>query len=291
MFALAGFLLSACTAPAATPAPTAPSSAAAPFDPEAALAASAGGIDAGGYAFSVTGLDFEMSGAVHPPSGGADLLVVTNQRTVSVTTRERVIDGGSYRQWSVSGGDWENNEELLVLMERSPNAGVREDAAVGREMRKFLDGVLWTPPGTLPSPFTPQLNLNDPDVIGVKRLLGRVNTAQGDNLAITGTLDSSMLTKDKTVIGMLARSHPPRTGKAMPFRALLDAQNHIATLSLLTPGSPDTWVISLGEYGSGPVAAPPADSIKKPSARVLTFLRRNDFTEPPWNLRKPPTVE
>lgn len=285
MFALAGLLLSACTAPAAPP------SVAVPFDPEAALSASAEGIDAGGYAFSVTGPDFEMNGTVHPASGSADLLLVTNQRTVSVTTRERVISGAGYRQWSVSGGEWENSEELLVLMERSPQAGVREQAAVARQMRKFLDGMLWTPPGTLPSPFTQQINPNDPDVIGVKRLLGRVTTAQGDSLAITGTLDTSTLAKDKTVIGMLARSHPPRTGKAMPFQATLDTQNRIATLSLLAPGSPDTWVISLGEYGSGPVAMPPADSIKKPSAAVLTYLRRNDFTKPPWYLRRPPPAE
>ncbi|MBL7262194.1 hypothetical protein [Paractinoplanes lichenicola] len=279
----------ACTAPAATPTTTASASASVtPFDPRAALAASTTGIDTGGYTFSVVGPAFEMSGAVHTPTGSAETLSMTKQKNVSVMTRARVTAGGTYSQWSVSGGQWDDLDRVVDMMARSPDANIRKDAATYRDLREFLDGTSWMPPGSLPASMTPQLDLNAPDVVGVKRLLGRIKTVEGDNRAITGTLDTSRIAKDQTMIGMLARQYPPRTGTAMPFRVLLDIQDRVATFSLTTPGSPDTWVINLSEYGKvQPLTAPPPDTIKKPSPAVVTFLRGKDLTEPLWRKRSP----
>ena len=272
-FALAACLpLAACTEPDAAPTPV--------FDPKAALAASTTGIDAGGYTFSVTASESETRGAVHTPSGSAEVLSTYRQHGVNVTTRTRVTKNRTYRQWALSGDKWDELDQALERKQRSPDARVRKQAKAIREFRDFFNGTYWMPAEALPASATPKINLKDPDVIGVKRLLGRVATAQGDDFVITGTLDASHLTEDNTMIGALARQRPPRTATAMPFRATLDAQDHIATLSLTQPGSADSWVIGLGDYGTSQLTAPPADLVKKPSAAALTFLRGGDLSEP-----------
>ncbi|XVU29850.1 hypothetical protein ACQPZJ_23015 [Actinoplanes sp. CA-054009] len=272
-------LLSACTAPATAPPAASPS--AAPFDAGAALAASTGGIDAGGYTFSIVGPRFETSGGVHPPSGSAEILSTVQQSDLNVLTRARVAGGRTFLLWRLTGGKWDELDRNLETAERSPDRGVRERARTMRHFRGFFDGTYWMPPAALPASAAPQVDLRDPDVVGVKRLLDRVVSAQGDDLVITGTLDSSGLAQDRTLIGSLARMYPPRTGTAMPFRATLDAEDRIASLSLTTPGSGDSWVISLSGYGTTPPqVAPPADIVKMPSPQVLKLLRGADLSKP-----------
>jgi hypothetical protein len=280
---LATGLLAACTAPAPTPSMT-PS--ATPFDPRAALAASTIGVDEGGYAFSVIGPDFETSGAVHTPSGSAEILSVlppriVKQQAVNGMTRTRVAGGRTFMQWSLSGGGWDELDRDLERIKRSPDAESRQKAKEIGGIRDFFNGTYWMPPEALPAAATPLFDLRDPDVVGVKRLLSRVSSAQGDDRVITGTLDSSHLTDDRTVVGGLARLYPPRTGTAMPFRATLDSQDRIAALSLTTPGSSDTWVISLSEYGKvQPLTPPPADIVRKPPPAVVKLLRGADLSQP-----------
>ncbi|MCO8269111.1 hypothetical protein M1L60_00745 [Actinoplanes sp. TRM 88003] len=133
----------------------------------------------------------------------------------------------------------------------------------------------------MPAFAAPQFDLHDPDVVGVERLLSRVGTAQGDDFVITGTMDTSRLSADRTMVGFLARLYRRRTGTETSFRATLDNQDQISTLSLTTPGSPDAWVISLSEYGKvQPLAPPPADIVRKPNATVLKLLRSKDLSMP-----------
>ncbi|WP_433366701.1 hypothetical protein ACQPZX_38235 [Actinoplanes sp. CA-142083] len=267
--------ITACTAPAAAP------SASAPFDPAAALAASTAGIDGGGYTFSVTGPEFEVSGAVHTPSGSAEILSQEQQRNVNVTTRFRIAGGRTYLYLDLSGGLWDDLDRDVELLRSSRDAESRRKGEELGSFRDYVNGTYWMPPEAVPPSVVPQIDLHDPDVIGVKRLLSGVKAAKGDDLFITGTLDTSQVTEAQTVVGRHARAHSLPTGTAMPFQASLDAQGRIATLSLIAPDPADTWVIRLSEYGAiQPLTAPPADLVKKPSAAVLKLLRGPDLSKP-----------
>jgi hypothetical protein len=274
-----GLPLTACTAPAA--APSAKPSASAPFDPAAALAASTAGIDLGGYSFSVTGPEFEVGGAVHTPSGSAEILSQERERNVNVLTRFRITGGRAYMYLDLSGGLWDDLDRTVEQLRGSTDAKSRRKAEELGSFRDYVNGTYWMPPEAVPPSVVPQIDLYDVDVIGVKRLLGRVKTVKGDSIYINGTLDTSHIAEGQTVVGRQARGHSLRTSTAMPFQATLDAHGRIATLSLITPDPGDTWVIRLSEYGAKqPLAAPPADLVKKPSAAVLKLLRGPDLTKP-----------
>jgi hypothetical protein len=275
--------LTACTAPPV--ASSAKPSASAPFDPAAALTASTAGIDAGGYTFSVTGPEFEVSGAVHPPSGSAEVLSQEQQRNVNVnvnvTTRFRITGGRTYLYFDLSGGLWDNLDQAVEVLRSAPDAKTRKRGDELGSLRDYVNGTYWIPPEAVPAAAVPQINLHDPDVVGMKRLLSRVKAAKGDDLFITGTLDTTQIAEGPTVVGRQARKYPLSTGTAMPFRATLDGQGRIMTLSLITPEPANTWVISLSDYGAvQPLTAPPADLVKKPTAALLKLLRGPDLAKP-----------
>jgi hypothetical protein len=169
----------------------------------------------------------------------------------------------------------------VETLRSSPDAESRRKGQELGSFRDYVNGTYWMPPEAVPPSVVPQIDLHDPDVIGVKRLLSRVKTAKSDDLYITGTLDTSHIAEGQTVVGRQAGGHSLHTSTAMPFQAALDTHGRIATLSLITPDPADTWVIRLSEYGAiQPLTAPPADLVKKPSAAVLKLLRGPDLTKP-----------
>ncbi|MFG1604922.1 hypothetical protein [Actinoplanes sp. NPDC049265] len=118
------------------------------------------------------------------------------------------------------------------------------------------------------------IDLTDTDATGVKRLLGRVRTAAGTSLIITGTLDATGLNDDPTMLGSLAKKHLPVGDlSAVPFRATLDAKDRIAGIDLTMPENAGTWSVKVQDYGVVRKQVPPDPSqVRKPSAAVLKLL-------------------
>jgi hypothetical protein len=183
-----------------------------------------------------------------------------------------VAGGKCYRKLTLDGGPWDDLYEAQLGSEGSKN-----EQKFLRELYEFSQGMYWFPPVTPPSAAEIGLDLTNPDVVGVKRLLDRVRTAEGDDRVITGTLDATDLAKDQTMIGKFARLHPlPTKAKALPFRATLDVKDRIATLNLM-PASPNSWVLQLMDYDTvKALIPPPASEVKTPLPSVQKAMRRSN---------------
>jgi hypothetical protein len=265
--------LTACADPGAAPATG---------DGGPALAGSLAGIRAGDYTFTRSG-GRAGNGAVHLPDGS--MISLTGGpavlRTGSACYLKYVIHGDQHdtyaKLWEkYTGKDKKQRAELrtakAVLATLDGEHWVRADekrlrAAAAEDDQSGLE-VLPAAPTTAA-----------PDASGAVALVGAVVSARRSGPDITGTLDA---TKIDPELGLLTNDpyyvYGPRAN-AMPFRATLDDQGRLTTITVDLPGAlqaaasaaPDRLpsdaptdpaeaplVITLSKYGETPVPAAPA---------------------------------
>jgi hypothetical protein len=262
------------TACSGTGGPTAAPASAKPFDAMAALAASTGGIDAGAYSFWAEAQGGDISGTLHIPSRTADLGSDEKKGGVAVRSRALILGERRYIKLQLSGGRWDDLGSEIETLRGSTDPHAKRLVRDLLDLREFVEGKYWMPPSVVRSTTVAGADLTDPDAAGVKRLLKRVRTAEGTSLIITGTLDATGLAKDPTMIGSLAKLHPPAGNlTAVPFRATLDAKDRIATIDLTMPKNGGTWSVKVQDYDMVRAqTAPDAREIRRPSPEVLKLM-------------------
>lgn len=225
-------------------------------DPKAALAASTRELAARNFAFTADTPDYSENGRVHLPSGsaaadldmqgqqpfGAEIVVVGADRWVRLTASAAALADGRKRV-DTSG------PQGAELTERLQQAA------------ELYDGTTWLHSEETVAQQTGEadLDLSDPDLLGVATLLADVDTAHGDGRTISGTLDATK-----------ARSRFLKGQKALPFVATLDDSGRLSELTIDAPAG--TWALTVSGYGAQTAVARPTGTITEmPAGGVRMF--------------------
>jgi hypothetical protein len=248
--------IAACSAPDSSPTPSASRSA--PFDAARALAASASGVEAGIYSYSVTAPGGSTSrGTLHMPSKSADFQLTLKEDDGTFPIQIRVVDGSNF---------------IKVTYTTSMLRGQTGEA------KEIFSGRHWYRVDPRDAGRSDLIVYADsPDVMGLKRFLASTTSTEGDATTIRGTIDGTALGTEEPLIGRKTFQTMPRTAEEVRFTATLDPQGRIAAVTFKLPASADheggRWVFTFGDYGTAkPQPAPTGPDVWKASPTFMKFL-------------------
>jgi hypothetical protein len=247
------------------PAPT-PS---APFEPKAALAEATAVITEGTYKFEIFPIGPSVRGSIHAPTRSAELETTVVRPDHTARTRVLFVGAKSFANIGLSGARYDEIATALPKLKKDRNPVVRKRVKLLEEMYETLSGRYWMPydPDQV---MLPAVEVGTPDALGVKAILDSATGVTGTPEQINGLVAADDIFMADHVIGRL--SFPvakSAAGTKVPITVTLRPDRTISDLMLSYPGG--GWRVRLDPLKSTAVVAPPASSLRKPSAGMMDY--------------------
>ncbi|GLY97510.1 hypothetical protein Acsp02_47640 [Actinoplanes sp. NBRC 103695] len=221
------------------------------------MAAAASGIEAGVYGYYVDAPDGSTSHVlVHAPSRSADFQISVKDDDDTFPVQIRVAAGSNF------------------IKIRFTKAMLRGQSG---EAKEVFSGKHWYRLGVKDAGLSDYIVYpENPDPLGMKRLLAGVTAATGDAETIKGKIDGTKLGTEDPLIGRKT-FRSMISGYAIPFTAVLDDQGRILKLIVDIPASLEhkagRWVFTFDEYGTvKPQPALSGPDVRKASPSFQRFL-------------------
>jgi hypothetical protein len=256
----------------------------APFDHKARLTASTSGIDQGTYEYFVTlPDDARTHGVLNRASRSADFeMTLTPGRAFEGTLQVRNVGADRYIRSEFSKA--EIARQLAGFKTMLEQQGL-DRTERGRAMMKVTQKRFEQINGKLWMRFDPkvfgtgdlQVDLTDPDLIGIKRLLAGAVDVHGDARRMTGTLDATAIGTEEPLIGPTAAKRLPPKAGSVPFETWFDDQGRLTMLALQampavgkTPAG--KWKFTFSAYGTAAAQPAPPPALVRDAGQDLASL-------------------
>ncbi|MEU4237901.1 hypothetical protein [Actinoplanes sp. NPDC026619] len=208
-----------------------------------ALVAAATVLQTGNYTFVVASPAFTAEGFVHLPSESAKVTI-------------------------------DAHDEKFEIVLAEPDRWVRSSAGIvpgaGADTWFHVDSSEIQEGGDL------DLELTDPDVVGLDALFAAVTDAQGDAKTVTGTIDGGKVQSPNGFLDNATIKAMGKAASALPFTANLDSKGRLAELDIDAPAAGDAlagrWVFTVSGYDEQKPQTKPAGRIEDLPASAYAKL-------------------